>query len=381
MEYNFDEIRPYYDYEVNEAIQRILKNDNFAYFLNKYILNSNRSEEDINQIRNIDSIFDFQAKISRNFIKKIIAHSIKDFETTGLDNINKTDAFLFISNHRDIVLDSALLQFILFENGIHTTQSAIGNNLVITDLLKDIAKLNKMFLVKRDGNARELIENSHILSTYIFESIQQKQSVWIAQRNGRTKNGIDATQNGLIKMLSLASKGNITNRIRDLNIVPISISYEFESCDYLKAREVSLTQNGKYEKQTGEDLLSIETGIMQPKGRVSLAIGNPLNASYETWGKLEGNDNDIIKEIALCIDKIILNNYKLFPNNYIAADYICNSQKYASFYTHEEKLIFENHLNANIQKSDVDKDIFKDNFLNIYANPVFQKENMNIAAN
>ncbi len=376
MEFNFDEIRPYYDIEVNEAITRILKNDNFNYFLKKYILDEHNYTEELNEIKKINSVHEFQAKISRKFIQKIISFSISNFQASGLDNINKKNAYLFISNHRDIVLDSALLQILLFDNGFNTTQNAIGNNLVITNLLMDIAKLNKMFLVKRDGNARELIENSYLLSAFIDDSIKNNHSVWIAQRNGRTKDGLDATQQGLVKMLSLTGTGNIPEKIYRLNIVPFSISYEFETCDFLKARELTLSQNGKYEKQPGEDLLSIETGIVQKKGQVSLVIGKPLNESFEEWSNLEGNDNDIIKEIASQIDKSIISNYKLFPNNYIAADLVNNTDTFKSFYSVDQKRTFENYLNANIEKADVDNEIFKDNFLKIYANPVFQKENL-----
>ncbi len=376
MEYNFDDIRPYYDEEVNEAMKRILKNDNFNYFLNKYILNSDKKEEEINEIKNINSIHKFQSLVSHKFLRKIISLTITKFETAGLQNINKEDAYLFISNHRDIVLDSALLQIVLFENGFKTTQNAIGNNLVITDLLMDIAKINKMFLVKRDGNARELIENSHVLSAFIDDSIKSNQSVWIAQRNGRTKDGIDETQNGLIKMLSLSGEGSMVEKIHRLNIVPVSVSYEFETCDFLKARELTLSQDVKYEKQAGEDLLSIETGIVQNKGQVTLVIGKPLNESFDDWGKLEGTDNDIIKEISLCIDKAIASNYKLYPNNYIATDILNNSSQYNDFYSLEQKNYFENYFNSNVEKADVNKAVFKDYFLKIYANSVFQTKNL-----
>lgn len=376
MEYNFDEIRPYHDNEVNAAIQRIIENKNFIYFLNKFIVDPENFESEMQEIRNISTIHDFQGKISRKFIRTIIQSSINDFQMSGLQNIDKDKGYLFISNHRDIFLDSALLQITLFENGYNTTQNAIGNNLVITDLLMDIAKLNKMFLVKRDGNARELIENSYILSAFIEESIKQNHSVWIAQRSGRTKDGVDVTQQGLVKMLSLIGEGSIVEKIYNLNIVPISVSYEFETCDFLKARELVLSQNGKYEKQSGEDLLSIETGITQQKGRVNLVIGKPLNESLNLWGEMEGNDNEILKNIAFYIDQEILSNYVLYPNNYIAADFLKQSNKYQNFHTAEQKELFITHIDDSCKKADVNCDLFRDFLLKIYANPVFSKENL-----
>ena len=376
MEYNFDEIRPYHDNEVNAAIQRIIENKNFIYFLNKFILNPENFETEMQEIRNINTIHDFQGKISRKFVRAIIQSSITDFIVSGLQNIDKNKGYLFISNHRDIVLDSALLQITLFENGFNTTQNAIGNNLVITDLLMDIAKLNKMFLVKRDGNARELIENSYLLSAFIEESIKQNHSVWIAQRSGRTKDGVDVTQQGLVKMLSLIGEGSLVEKIYNLNIVPVSVSYEFETCDFLKARELVLSQNGKYEKQSGEDLLSIETGITQQKGRVNLVIGKPLNESFNLWSEMEGNDNEILKNIAFQIDQAILSNYVLYPSNYIAADFLINSNKYQKFYSTEQKKLFVNYIDDSCKKADVICELFREFLLKIYANPVFSKENL-----
>ena len=177
-----------------------------------------------------------------------------------------------------------MLQVALFDKGHKTTRTAIGNNLVFNDILMDISKLNKMFLVLRDGSVRELVKNSAILSSYIQHSIGEGESVWIAQRNGRTKDGNDATQQGLLKMLSMSGKESISEKMYNLNIVPVSVSYEYESCDILKTKELSsLKINGKYEKESGEDFVSIKTGVFQNKGNVKLHIGKPINSLSEQW--------------------------------------------------------------------------------------------------
>jgi len=374
MENQHDYIRPYHDNEVNDAINQIISNENFVLFLKRFIFEKDNIEEEIEDLKSITSVFEFQQKISQKFVKKVIDKTISEFKIVGMDGLKKDKGYLYISNHRDIILDSAMLQLSFFNNGFETAQSAIGNNLVLSDLLLKIAKLNKMFLVIRDGSVRELIENSHVLSSHITNSISKNNSVWIAQRNGRTKDGIDATQQGLLKMFTLSGEGSVIDKIYKLNIAPAAVSYEFESCDFLKARELVISENGKYEKQPGEDLLSIETGLKQFKGKVNIVFGETLNDSYDEWKNLTGNDNDILKYFTAKIDALILKSYVLYPNNYIAADLISNSEKYNCHYSNEQKESFVAYCQQNIDKTELDKEKFKEKFLGIYANPVFQKE-------
>lgn len=379
MSTEYDKIRPFYDHEVNDAIKRILKEQKFQLFLSKYLLGKENIESEIEQFSKINSVDEFQVGISAGFFKKVISTTITELKLEGFENIQKDKSYLFISNHRDIVLDSAMLQVALFDKGHKTTRTAIGNNLVFNDILMDISKLNKMFLVLRDGSVRELVKNSAILSSYIQHSIGEGESVWIAQRNGRTKDGNDATQQGLLKMLSMSGKENISEKMYNLNIVPVSVSYEYESCGILKTKELSsLKINGKYEKESGEDFMSIKTGVFQNKGNVKLHIGKPINSLSEQWQNFEGNENEFLQNLASVIDKQILSNYHLFANNYIAADMLHNSSKYAKNYNQEEKDKFIQYFEENLSEIKENREISKEIFLSIYANPVFNKEKISI---
>ncbi len=369
---SFDLIRPYFDSEMKQAVSRIMQYDGFKGFLQKFLF-GNRYQEGIKIVESINSIHEFQVEISSKFFELIIAQTIKSFTVNGLENLEKDKRYLFISTHRDIVLDSALLQIALYTNGFDTTRSAIGNNLVPSKLLEEVAKMNKMFLVIRDGSVREMLDNSLILSSYIRKSItEDHESVWIAQRNGRTKDGNDQTQQGLLKMLAQSNKGLLIDGLQELNIVPVAISYEYESCDALKAREVVLSRSGSYKKEPGEDFNSINTGIMQHKGCVEVNIGTPIN---ELLNGIEScrPANDMIKDVASLIDKQIFEGYKLWKTNYIAADIISNTDTYKIHYTTEQRSEFELYIQKHVNHTDVDKEDFKHVLLSIYANPVFNK--------
>ncbi len=372
---SFDLIRPYYDSEIKQAVSRILQYDGFRGFLQKFLYGS-KYEEGVKIVENINSVHEFQVEVSSKFFELIIAQTIKSFKVNGLENLDKSKSYLFISTHRDIVLDSALLQIALYSNGFDTTRSAIGNNLVPSKLLEEVAKMNKMFLVIRDGSVREMLDNSLILSSYIRKSItEDNQSVWIAQRNGRTKDGNDQTQQGLLKMLAQSNNGLLIGGLQDLNIVPVVISYEYESCDALKAREVVLSRCGTYKKEPGEDFKSINTGIMQNKGCVEVTIGTPIN---ELLNSVEScrPANDMIKDIAALIDKQIFEGYKLWKTNYMAADMLSNGDTFKMHYSDEQRVEFESYIQKLVDHTDVDRDEFKHVLLSIYANPVYNKLNL-----
>lgn len=369
---SFDLIRPYYDSEIKQAVSRILQYDGFRGFLQKFLYGS-KYEEGVKIVENINSVHEFQVEVSSKFFELIIAQTIKSFKVNGLENLDKSKSYLFISTHRDIVLDSALLQIALYSNGFDTTRSAIGNNLVPSKLLEEVAKMNKMFLVIRDGSVREMLDNSLVLSSYIRKSItEDNQSVWIAQRNGRTKDGNDQTQQGLLKMLAQSNNGLLIGGLQDLNIVPVVISYEYESCDALKAREVVLSRCGTYKKEPGEDFKSINTGIMQNKGCVEVTIGTPIN---ELLNSVEScrPANDMIKDIAALIDKQIFEGYKLWKTNYMAADMLSNGDTFKMHYSDEQRVEFESYIQKLVDHTDVDRDEFKHVLLSIYANPVYNK--------
>lgn len=369
---SFHKIRPYHNSEVSEAIQRVLEEDGFRGFLAKFLF-PNQLETGIEIVSKIKTIKEFQDIVSSKFFNLIIRQTIKEFKINGLQNIDPQKRYLFISTHRDIVLDSALLQMALYNNHIETTRTAIGNNLVPSELLGEIAKLNKMFLVIRDGSNREMIESSSILSSYIRKSINEDhESVWIAQRNGRTKDGDDKTQQGLLKMMAQSTKGSLIVGLQDLNIVPISISYEYEPCDSLKAREIVLSRKNAYVKKPGEDFNSINTGIMQHKGFVEINIGKPISDLLDSIESCRPA-NDMLKDITQLIDSEIYSYYKLWKTNYIAADMLSSIPEYSDYYSIEDFDKFRDYINKLVDNTDVVKEEFRDVLLHIYANPVYNK--------
>ncbi len=369
---SFQKIRPYFDNEVNDAVNRLLQQDGFRGFLKKFLF-PNNLEEGLKKVSQINSIREFQEIVSSVFFESIIAQTIKEFKIKGLSNIDKKKRYVFVSTHRDIVLDSALLQIALYRNGYETFRSAIGNNLVPSKLLEEVAKINKMFLVIRDGSVREMLDNSLMLSNYIRKSIlEDHESVWIAQRNGRTKDGNDMTQQGVLKMLAQSNKGVLISGLQDLNIVPLSISYEYESCDALKARELVISSKKVYVKEPDEDFNSMNTGVLQNKGRVQINIGTPINDLLEEIESCRPA-NDMLKDITQLIDRQIYLDYKLWRTNYIAADMIEGKQQYAQHYSSSEKQEFVDYVERLVQHTDVDKTEFRDVLLKMYANPVFNK--------
>jgi 1-acyl-sn-glycerol-3-phosphate acyltransferase len=375
---NFDEIRPFKDEEVKDAIERLLSQPSFHTAL-RYVFPTSNSESTIDILKSIASVDEFQDKIISHAVSAIIRASTKGLKSTGIENINKNKAYLFISNHRDIVLDSAFLNYLFFIEQIPTTRIAIGNNLLQKSWIQDLVKLNKNFIVHRDVHARQAYDYSMRLSAYIRNSIiDENVSVWIAQKEGRTKNGIDQTQAGLIKMFCMAATNLSIDAIVDLHILPVSISYEFEPCAGAKAWEnYNKFKFGKYEKFIGEDLNSMKNGIALPKGRVQFSFGNEIVKSDLIDLFNNKNKNEVIKGIADLIDFQIINNYKLFPNNYIAFDLLNNSDKFTDKYNKSELDDFKNHLKQQLLHYDSDDNALRNCFLEIYANPLISKLKFN----
>jgi len=253
-------------------------------------------------------------------IKKILQDTSSQLTYSGLDKLDKNIRYLFISNHRDIMLDSAIMQAILFETGMSTSEMAVGDNLITDPLLEDIARVNKMIKVVRNTNAREMYASSILLSEYIRKTVkEQESSVWIAQRNGRTKDGIDITEQGLLKMLDMSGEGDFVRDFKELSIVPVSVSYEYEPCDILKAREIYISRRQKYVKSEGEDLNSILTGIMQFKGGIHFNFCDVINEKeVASCSGMEKNER--FKALGEIMDLKINSTFHLWPNNYIAYD-------------------------------------------------------------
>ncbi len=363
-------IRPYTDQELPYAVNRILINQGFISSLANFLPGTSLPSV-VRHIRKIKTCHEMQKEIFAPMVYTFIQRSIDKLTYGGSEKLDKDKAYLFIANHRDIILDSALLQIHLIENDLPTTRSAIGDNLLSAPIYTDLAKICNMFTVIRANTPRTMLINSTLLSEYIRMSIcKEKKSVWIAQRNGRTKDGLDKTQQGVLKMLYSSEKTNIYQSLKKLNIVPVTISYEFESCDRAKAREVILTKKNKiYIKEHNEDYRSITTGIFSYKGRVHLEFGDPIDQFFDE-NITFNSSNEQLQYIANLIDKQMYKNYKLFPNNYIAYDIKNNTNQFADKYTETEKKDFVKHLNRQANIEDVSFTKMKQMLLEIYATPV-----------
>jgi hypothetical protein len=371
MNAEFDDLRPYTDAEIPAAMKRIAESNHLP-TIAKFLFPEKRLNEVQERLRSYTSIRDFQLDAMYAFNYQVIKQTSGTFTYDGMKHLDPAKNYLFVSNHRDIVMDASLLQYALHIEGFRTTEITFGSNLMHSQLVIDIGRSNKMFKVVRGGNAREFYKNSLYLSEYIRYAITEKgESVWIAQRNGRTKDGNDATDHGIIKMFCMSGGKDIAQSLSELNIVPMTISYQWEPCDFFKMRELYISRDGvKYVKEKDEDFVSILTGITQPKGNIHIAIGEPLQQEELQLLSKEKKPNDICKGVVTLIDQRIHNNYKLHNTNYIAHDLRSNTDTYATHYTPEEKEHFIQRCNRMLSQIDGDKKIAEQILLGIYANPV-----------
>ena len=369
--HKFDDIRPYRDEEIPAAMQRIASNRSFP-LVAQFVYPELTVEEAAEQVRGYKTIYDFQRGAMVPMNQQVIEGTITEFTLGGAEKLDPSKRYLYVSNHRDIVLDSCILMYALHLEGHDTGEITFGSNLMQGELVVDIGKSNKMFRVDRGRNPRELYTTSVHLSEYIRYAITEKhQSVWIAQRNGRTKDGIDRTDQGVIKMFGMSGPKDRVDALDELNIVPVSVSYEWESCDILKALELYESRNGDpYIKKPGEDLNSILTGIMQDKGRVHFQICDPLRRE-ELEALSDVPNVQFHREVAQILDRRICSNYRLYPNAYIAHDLRYGSSKYSSHYTKDEYDAFVAHM-AELNKY-TDDPALGDIFLGIYSNPIESK--------
>lgn len=370
----FDDIRPYYEEEIPAAMQRIADSDVFP-LLASFVYPSESLEDVRKRICSFQTIREFQHDTMRCVNEQIIARSITDFSVSGLENLSPDEHYLFVSNHRDIMLDASLLQYYFVINGFETTEITFGANLMMHPVVIDVGKSNKMFKVARPGgDIKDFYRNSMHLSEYIRFTIKEKgESVWIAQRNGRTKNGIDQTDQGIIKMFCMSEPKDKIKALSELHIVPISISYEWESCDVLKALELYESQYTRYTKKPGEDLNSILTGILQPKGCVHIELCKPITIDELSVYENQTN-NDYHKSVAKLIDGRINAAYRLYPNNYIAHDLLYGNTKYSKKYTDEQYNAFLQRLSKLDKYDTCDLERLKEIFMGIYSNPIDNKQ-------
>ncbi|MGD0710383.1 MAG: acyltransferase [Bacteroidales bacterium] len=365
---DFEDIRPYHDSEINEALRRIIESPSFAPIA-AFVFPERSVEDTTTMVKDIKSSDEFQVKFMHKAVRQVISTSSDGFSFSGFENIDPKTSYLFISNHRDIVLDSAILQALLVELDIPRTEITFGSNLMINPFIIDFGKVNKMFKVQRGGTKIELLKNSIQLSAYIRYTITEKHhSAWIAQRNGRTKNGNDKTEEALLKMLNLSGEKGFVENFSALNIAPLTISYEYEPCGTFKVNELYKSLQGEYKKSPGEDFNSIITGFTQPKGRIHLCAGKCVNEELKGFDE-NRSANENISKLTAMIDKQIYNDYKLWKTNHIAYDLMVKDS-FSHLYTEKEKSDFISFIEKEIMKLEGDKKVLKDMYLKMYANPV-----------
>ena len=372
--YNFDDIRPFNNDEVHDAIESLSTSAGLKHAL-YYILPDLDWAHFVASIRMCDTKEKFKTILAYHAVMEIAKKSTSSLTISEQNRIPEHQPCIFISNHRDIVLDAAFLNTLLLDIGFGMTRIAIGDNLLIHSWIKTLVRLNNCFIVKRDLSARQLLKSSWQLSAYIHHIIKDlKEPVWIAQREGRAKDSNDRTQNSVLKMLNLAGEHkNPLQNLMDLHIVPITISYEYDPCDYLKAKEFQQKRDKPdFVKSKRDDLLNMETGMLHNKGHVHFTIGWPINDRLALLQNTDLDKNALITAIAGVIDKEIYRNYRFYPCNYVAYDLLHANNRFSTNYSQNDKSQFERYLQKQIDKIDdlVNKDesFLRTKMLEMYSN-------------
>ena len=371
----FESISPYTDEEAVVALGKLAEHPLLAEFSRNFF--PEQSPDFLKTLlKNLKSIDEFQVLVMSKFVEWVLERTVRNFSYDGISNIDPSKKFLALSNHRDIIFDPAITQLVLYRNGIPLTEIAVGDNLISSPTIEYLLRSNRMIKVVRGISARELYLSSQMLSKYIRLNITaQRSSIWLAQRQGRTKNGYDLTEQGLLKMLDMSGSGDFQKNFEELNIIPMSISYEYEPCDILKARELVISRKHKYVKAEGEDLNSIIVGIKQNKGDVHLNIGKPLTSEEIAQAAL-CDKNDRYQLIRHAVDVRIIEGYRLWKTNYIAYDLLNQSFKYSHMYSPADMEQFVDYMKGQLDsvEPEINREDLRRIFLDIYANPVVTKE-------
>lgn len=373
----FSDICPYNDEEAVAALAKVASAKQMAQ-ISRYFYPEKPAGYLSHQIRKCKNIDDFQTLVVSKCVERVLEKTANNFTYEGVENIPTDKCYLAMSNHRDIILDPALTQLTLFKCGLPMTEICVGSNLITNPFIEYLIRSNRMVKVVRGISARELYNSSMLLSEYIRQTITNgEHSIWLAQRQGRTKNGLDVTEQGLLKMLDMSGQGTFEENFNALNIIPMSIAYQYEPCDILKAREIYISRRQKYVKAPNEDLLSILTGVTQQKGNIHLYVGTPLSAK-EIHEAGECDKNDRYQLMRHAINKRVVMGYHLWDTNYIAFDILENSEEHAHMYTPEQKANFEEYMQVQMAsvETEIDREELKDIFLHIYAGPVAAKKKL-----
>lgn len=371
--HQFDDIRPFESEELPMAFDRILANDQFKQIL-AYLYPNTSLEAIAQRMRACKTSLEFQKTFAYNFLNNLLQKVAKSCDI-NIDTISNKHNYTFISNHRDIVLDSAFLCKLLMDSGFTTTcEIAIGDNLLSLPWVKDLVRINKSFIVERSLSMRQMLLSSKRLSEYMHYSIQEKkENIWIAQREGRAKDANDRTAESILKMMCMGGEGNITERLIQLHLVPMTISYEYDPCDFLKAAEFQLKyDNPEWKKSAHDDVVSMQTGIMGYKGHIHYHCSACLDEYLQTIHP-DTPKTEIFGIIAKHIDHEIHRNYRIYPNNYIAYDLLMNSNEHSNKYTADDKASFERYVAQQVGKIDIpnkDEPYLSERILTMYANPL-----------
>ena len=375
----FESICPYNDEEAVAALNKVA-NHPAVLAISEYLFPDQPVTYLRNALKSVRSIDEFQEVVMNDAVTWCIDHTVHNFSYDGISYIKGIRGkFLAMSNHRDIILDPAITQLVFYRNGIPMTEICVGDNLIKqSKTVEYLLRSNRMIKVIRGISARDLYLSSQMLSRYIRQTITSgKASIWLAQRQGRTKDGIDTTEQGLLKMLDMSGEKSFQENFMELNIVPLSISYEYEPCDIRKAREILISRTRKYVKSHHEDMHSIVMGIRQKKGNVHLNFGLPLTYDeIEVASKCDKNDR--YQAIRHAVDKRVIAGYHLWKTNYIAYDLVGGGNKYSDLYGPEDVESFKAHMEHRLDKVEkrLDRDELRNIFLHIYSNPVLSKERL-----
>ena len=377
-EIDYANISPYTDEQAVEALHKVARNPMLP-VISKFLFPDEPFYSLHRMLKSINSIDEFQEVVMSKMVVADVQRTSSGFTYEGIEHLDTGKTFLAVSNHRDIILDPALIQWTLFHNKMPLTEICVGSNLLEGNkIVADLLRSNRMIKVIRGISARELYLSSKLLSSYIRSRVASGEaSVWVAQREGRTKNGIDLTEQGLLKMFDMSGTKGFKENFMELNITPMSISYEYESCDMKKARELYLSKDRKYVKKRTEDLHSIMTGIKQWKGRIHLSIDTPLTEEEIERASI-CDKNDRYQYIRHVLDYRIVKLYKLWKTNYMGYDLMNRKTKYSSLYGKDDLEAFKAYTEHKLSKVErnLDRDALRQLFWEIYGNPVARKEEL-----
>jgi hypothetical protein len=369
----FDDIRPYNSEELPEVYDRLLASTQFQAVL-KFLYPNVPLDEIAKKMKSCKTNQEFQVTFCYGFLKNLLEKASNGCDM-DISEISNRRCYTFMSNHRDIVLDSALLDLLMLDNGFDSTcEIAIGDNLLSLPWVFDIVRVNKSFIVRRGLMPKDRLRSSIELSRYMHFAISEKHdSLWIAQREGRAKDSDDRTQKGILKMLTLGGEGTVIERLQSLHIVPLSISYEYDPCDFLKAAEFQLRRDvPNWQKGSMDDVNSMRTGITGYKGRIHYHCAPCIDDYLEKLKGEKMNNNDLFEHICQHIDHQIHYNYRLYPNNYVAVDELQGTKDFTDHYTDQNREKFDGYLRRQLDKIEVpnkDEAFLRERLLTMYANP------------